>query len=221
MIALDLIANFIPPLKPTDTVAWANTLMVDFKVNHLPIVGNDGNFLGLISDDVLIEENNRGALLETLSLSNFGNFVYEQQHIYEVIRVIYEQNLSLIPVTNNEQKYLGIITLNTLIENMVNLQSLSDAGAIIVLEVGQHDNSLAFIAQIIEAQDTKILSISTRHIPQSTQVEITVKVNKTDISQILSAFTRYKIDVKATFNHQDKYNNVADRYQSLMNYLSF
>ncbi|TAE37807.1 MAG: CBS domain-containing protein [Sphingobacteriales bacterium] len=220
MIALDLIANIITPLKPTDTVAWASSLMLDFKTNHLPVVSPDLTFLGLVSDDDLIEAKPQDTL-HTIALSSYANFVYQQQHIYDVIRTVYEQNLSIIPVLDDSKKYQGLITLNTLVQNMASLQSSSQAGAIIVLELGPHDNSLAFIAQIIEAQDTQILSTYTRHIPQSTQTELTIKVNKTDVGQILVAFTRYKIDVKAIFNHQDKYNNVTDRYQSLINYLSF
>ncbi|TAF46169.1 MAG: CBS domain-containing protein [Sphingobacteriales bacterium] len=221
MIALNLISNHIPPLKPTDTVASAGVLMLDFKVNQLPMVSSDLTFLGLISDDDLIKISAKDTLLETLIKPNYTHFVYQQQHIYDVIKTVYELQLSLVPVLNDTHKYLGLISLNTLLENIASLLSLPEKGAIIVLELNANDNSLAFIAQIIESQDSKILSASTRYLPLSTQVEITLKINKTDISQILAALNQHKIDVKKAFNHQNNYNNLADRYQSLMNYLSF
>ena len=46
MIALDLISNDIPPLKPTDNGFVALEWMEEFKVSHLPVVNDNKKYLG-------------------------------------------------------------------------------------------------------------------------------------------------------------------------------
>ena len=50
MLAIELISEYIVPLKTSDTALTALSLMEEFKVKHLPIV-NENLFLGLISED--------------------------------------------------------------------------------------------------------------------------------------------------------------------------
>jgi acetoin utilization protein AcuB len=56
--------------------------------------------------------------------------------------------------------------------------------------------------------------------PDSTRMEVTIKVNKQDISNIVATFLRYEYAIKATFNHTDGNDNSKQRYDSLMNYLN-
>jgi acetoin utilization protein AcuB len=219
MLALELISNNIIPLKPTDSVNRANYIMTDFKVNHLPLIDDDSQFLGLVCDDDLIESTN-DTLMNNISLNHINCFVYEWQHIYDVIKIIYEQKLSLIPVLDDSRKYLGIITLQTIVESIATLTSVKDIGGVIVLEINKRDNSLAHIAQIIEAQDAQILSSYTKYFLESTKMEVTLKVNVIDIKQILAALISFNYTIKATFNHNKDDKGISDRYESLIKYLS-
>lgn len=220
MIAKELISDSIPPLKVSDTIQKVEDRMAEFRVNHLPIVNNE-QFLGLISDEDIIEIPDYSALISSVKLSLINPFVYEDQHIYEVIRVFYEQRLTLVPVLDASMNYLGLISINTLTEYFANITSVTERGGIIVLEISNKDNSLSHIAQIVESDNAQILSSYLRSTPDSTKLEITIKVNKTDISQIVASFLRYEYVVKATYNHADKDNGSRDRFDSLMNYLSF
>jgi predicted transcriptional regulator len=219
MLALNLISNAIIPLKPTDTVKRANNIMADFKVNHLPLIGDDSQFLGLVCDDDLIEASD-DSLINSISPIFINGFVYNWQHVYDVIRTVYEQKLSLIPVLDDNRNYLGIITLQTIMECIATLTSIKDTGGVIVLEINKRDNSLAHIAQIIEAQDAQILSSYTKYFPESTKIEVTLKVNLIDIKQILAALIRFNYTIKATFNHSKDDKGISDRYESLIKYLS-
>ncbi|TAH01826.1 MAG: CBS domain-containing protein [Sphingobacteriales bacterium] len=221
MLALELISNTILPLNPNHTVQRAKQVMASFKVSHLPIISDDFEYIGLIAEDDLIEITTNHTLINALSLNNLNSFVYQQQHVYDVIRTIYEQQLTVLPVLDNNQKYIGLITLQTIIECMATITAVQNAGGILVLEINHNDNSLAHIAQIIEAQDAQILSSYTKYFPQSTKIEITLKLNKIDINPIIAALLRYNYVIKATFNHSNDNDNINNRYQSLMNYLSF
>lgn len=219
MLAVELISDSIPPVHTSDPIQKVMERMLEFRIRHLPIV-NEQQFLGLISDSDLIEEGDYQASIGSLALTLVNPYVLEDQHIYDVIRLFYEQKLSIVPVLDAKKNYLGLISINTLTEYFAKLTSVSDPGGIIVLEISNKNNSLAHMAQIVESDNAQILSSYVRTFPDSTRMEVTLKVNKVDISAIVATFMRYEYEVKATFNHSDDNDNSKDRYDSLMNYLN-
>jgi|SRR6185503_1384553 len=219
MLAIELVADIIPPVRTTDTIQKVVDRMAEFRIRHLPIV-NDEQFLGLIAEDDLIEQTDYQAPVSILALSLSNPYVRDEQHIYDVIRIFYEQQLTVVPVLNDKGKYLGLISINSLTEYFAQLTSVSQPGGIIVLEINNKNNSLAHMAQIVESDNAQILSSYIRSFPDSTRMEVTLKVNKQDISAILSTFLRYEYTIKATFNHSGEIDNSRDRYDSLMNYLN-
>ncbi|RYY35875.1 MAG: CBS domain-containing protein [Sphingobacteriaceae bacterium] len=218
MLAIEMVADTIPPVHTSDTIQKVMDRMTEFKVSHLPIV-NEEQFLGLIAEDDLIEEPDYNTEVGALALSLVNPYVLEEQHIYDVIRLFYEQRLSIVPVLDNKGRYLGMVSINTMNEYFAELTSVATPGGIIILEISNRNNSLAHMAQIVESDNAQILSSYVRNFPDSTRMEVTLKVNKQDISSIAATFARYNYDIKATFNHNNR-DNSMDRYDSLMNYLN-
>jgi CBS domain-containing protein len=175
--------------------------------------------MGLVSDHDILEVSDHTLPTAALSLSLYSPFVFEEQHIYDVIRLFYEQKLSLLPVLDANKNYRGVISINTIIEHLATLTSAKDPGGIIVLEVDNRNNSLSHIAQIVESDNAQILSSFVESFPDSTRLEITLKLNRTEISSIIASFLRYNYVVKATFNDIKSYDGTSDRYDQLMNYL--
>ena len=219
MLASELVADIIPPVTAADSIQKAVDRMIEFRIRHLPIV-NDGQFAGLLAEDDLIEATDYQAPVGDVTLSLINPYVLEDQHIYDVIRVFYERELTIVPVLNDKKKYLGLISINGLTEYFAQLTAVGQPGGIIVLEINNKNNSLAHMAQIVESDNAQILSSYVRTFPDSTRMEVTLKVNKQDISAITATFLRYEYTIKATFNHSDNNDNSKDRYDSLMNYLN-
>jgi acetoin utilization protein AcuB len=219
MLAVELISDAVPPVHTSDSIQKVFDRMAEFRVRHLPIV-NEEQFLGLLSEDDLIEEPDYNTPIGALALSLVNPYVLEEQHIYDVIRLFYEQNLSVVPVLDAKKDYQGLISINTMNEYFAKLTSVSEPGGIIVLEISNKNNSLAHMSQIVESDNAQILSSYTRTFPESTRMEVTLKVNKQDISNIIATFLRYEYDVKATFNFTDHNDNAKDRFDSFMNYLN-
>jgi len=218
MFAHELISDSIPALRTSDTVQKVHERMAEFRVNHLPIV-NDKQFLGLVSDEDLVEVQDSSAPVGSLSLSLHNPFVYEEQHIYDVIRLFYEQKLSVVPVLDSNKNYKGLISINTMMEYVATMTSVKEPGGIIILEITNRNNSLAHISQIVESDNAQILSSYVQSFPDSTKLEITLKLNRTDLSSIIASFLRYDYHVKATFNDTKSDDGTSDRYDQLMNYL--
>lgn len=219
MFAAELITDAIPPIHTSDTVQKVIDRMAEFQVRHLPIV-NEEQFLGLIAESDFLPETDHSIAVGALGLSLVNPYVREDQHIYDVIRLFYEQQLTIVPVLDIKNNYLGMVSLNTMNSYFAKITSVTDPGGIIVLEISNRDNSLAHMSQIVESDNAQILSSYVRTFPDSTRMEVTLKVNKLDISNIIATFLRYGYDIKATFNFKDNNNNAMDRYDSLMNYLN-
>ncbi len=219
MVAAELISDIIPPLKPTDSVEKANLLFTEFKVEELPVVDGE-QFLGLITEDDLIEVFDEELPVTTVPLSKTNSFVRDNQHIYDVIRLFYAQKLSVVPVLDMQNNYLGLINLNALNDYFATLTSAIEPGAIIVLEINNRNNSLVQMAQIVESDKAQILSSYVRSFPDSTRLEVTLKINKKDVSAIVASFNRYDYIISAVYNQVQVEDDSRNRYDLLMNYIN-
>jgi acetoin utilization protein AcuB len=219
MLASELIAAAIPPLRTSDTIQKAIDRLTEFKVRHLPVV-NDDQYLGLLAEDELTDPDHT-KLLSDIPLSLLNPYVLEEQHIYDVIRMLYERQITLVPVLSVTKTFLGSIPASAMVNGLAELTSVTEPGGIIVLEITNKNNSLAHMAQVVESDNAQILSSYVRSFPDSTRMEVTLKINKQDVSGISSAFLRYGYDVMALFGHNDDDDDTMNRYDSLMNYLNF
>ena len=219
MFAAELINYEITPLHTSDTVQRALERMAEFHVRHMPIV-NEEQFLGMVAEADLIAETDHQTAIGAVALSLVNPYVREDQHIYDVIRLFYEQQLTIVPVLDLKKNYLGSISIIDMNNWFARITSVSEPGGILVLEISNRNNSLAHISQIVESDNAQILSSYVRTFPDSTRMEVTLKVNKQDISGITSTFLRYGYEIKATFNHTENRDGAMDRYDALMNYLN-
>ncbi|MBC7914253.1 MAG: CBS domain-containing protein [Pyrinomonadaceae bacterium] len=220
MVAQQLISDAIPPLRTSDSIQKVLDRMAEFRVSHLPIV-NEQQLLGLVSEEDLIEVQDHELALGSITLSINNAFVSKEQHVYDVLRIFSEKRLSLLPVIDENKNYMGVISINSMIEYMANLSSVKEPGGIIVIEINNRDNSLAHISQIVESNNAQVLSSYITSFPDSTRLEVTLKLNRTDISAIIASFLRYDYTIVATYNDIKTDTGAPDRYDQLMNYLSF
>ncbi len=219
MLAIELITDAVVPVHPADTVQTVADRMVEFKVRHLPVV-EEQQFLGLIAEND-IQQHQPDEPVSSLNIGLVTTYVTEDQHIYDVIRLFHEQQLTLVPVLSVTKNYLGIISLNRMNDYFAEITAADAPGGIIVLEIDNKNNSLAHMAQIVESDNAQVLSSYVRSFPDSTRMEVTLKLNKQDVAAINAAFTRYDYDVKAVFSNNDIKDDSMDRFDSFMNYLNF
>jgi acetoin utilization protein AcuB len=220
MLAKELISDVIPALRTSDSGQKALYWMDIFRISHLPIVNNE-DFLGLISDKDIYDYNMAEEPIGNHTLSLFSPYVTEDQHVYEVIELASRLSLSIIPVLSNNSHYKGVITQNDLIHYFADFSALKEPGAIIILEMSIHDYSLSQISQIVESNDAKILSLYISSHSSSTRLELTLKINKNDLTSIIQTFTRYNYTIQSTFmDHDDMDSLYENRYDMFMKYLS-
>ena len=222
MIAENLISESIPTVTPDEIGSKVLTLMEIFRVAHLPVVvGKD--YFGVVSDKEIYDAENFDEKIEKyISPNLLQPHVHVNQHIFEVAGVALGCGVSIVPVLEPDHSYIGSITRTDLAFKLAELFSSNDPGGIIVLELTEVNYSLSQIAQIIEGNDARILSLYIhKPSPSSKELDVTIKVNVVDLSGIIQTFARYDYLIKATYMDQSQIKTLFDdRYDQFMRYIN-
>ena len=222
MIAENLITDSIPTVTLEEKGSKVLTLMEIFRVSHLPVVVGK-EYFGVISDKDIYDAENFDEKIETYINPNLLQpHVHVNQHIFEVVGVALGCGVSIVPVLELDHSYRGVISRIDLAFKLTELFSSNEPGGIIVLELTEINYSLSQIAQIIEGNDARILSLYThKPSPFTKELNVTIKVNVVELSGIIQTFTRYDYLIKATYMDQSHMNNLFDdRYDQFMKYIN-
>ena len=219
MFAARLISDNVPPLKPSDTCGRALIWMDELRVNALPVI-KGREYLGLVYKSNVNNPAVSQKTIEEAELKYHKVFVYENQHVYDLTKVASLHKLDLVPVVNNDQEYIGLVTVNDLVSYFAESKSVYTPGGIIILDILLSNYSMSHIAQVIESDDAHILSSSISATPDPGRVELTLKVDKVDLSRILASLYRLDYHVIASYHQSEHSDDLKNRYESLMNYLN-
>ncbi len=218
MIANELISNDIIPLRTSDTGDVALEAMHEFFVQHLPIV-NDRELLGLLSENDILE-NDVSEPIGSYPLSQAYARVRSSDHLYEVMRLVAEFDLTAVPVVSADGAYQGLISAGDLLSYYARTATFTESGSIILLEMQRRDYSLAEIARIAESENAIILSSFVESIGDGSLLQVTIKVNLQHVAGMLATFERFGYEVSGTFNEGMAVDTLRERYDSLINYLN-
>ncbi len=217
MLTKDLISNAIPYLRLSDSVYHALGLMNDYHVAHLPVVEEE-KYLGIISEEQLLHTEDDNQLLQELPISDGGTAVQANDHFLKAIQIAVQYKLSIVPVVE-EKQILGIVTYNDLLRYAADFMSLNEPGGLVVLELESKDYSFAEINRIVESNDAQITQLNTYVNPETGIMELTLRVSKVELSDIISTFQRYEYNVKYFFGEETYENELRTNFDNLMNYL--
>jgi len=211
-----LLTSEIPCLSAQDEPMNALDLMDQFRISHLPVVEN-GKFLGIIAEDALMD-------LESLQGDSSGlplirSHALPDMHVFDILKMASEHRLSIIPVVDAENNYLGSIRLEDLVEQMTEMQGANQRGGIMVLEMWEKDYSMQQISRIIEENNSKILS-TTLSPGEGGKIEVNLKLNQPDLNAIISSFERFGYNVKANYQESVYTEDLRKRYDELMRILN-
>ena len=219
MIAKDLIAYDIPGISSESSLDSALNLMEDHKCSHLAIV-DSGEYQGIISENEISDSEDHNQKIGQSFHERIKPAVMFNAHLYQVISVVNEFMITCIPVLDDKQKFIGVISLQNLALNFAKITNVNEPGGILILEVKNRDYSLAQAAQIVESDNAKILSSYVYGNGSKQTLDLVLKINKKDLSTIISAFDRYDYIIKNSY-HESRFNeDMQDRYNQFMNYLN-
>jgi acetoin utilization protein AcuB len=218
MTARELISHQIEPIITSMTGHEALERMYAYQVRHLPIVNNT-QLLGVISEEDILNCNLEDPV-GTYSLSIHKPYAKENDHVFEVLHLVSNYNLSVIPVVDNANDYLGCISQADLIHYFAKSFSFAEPGSILVIEMNERDYSLSEIARILEMEQARILSSFMTNDQEDHKIYLTIKVNKQDVRSIVMALERYGYAVLTSYTEEDFEDTLKERYDAFMAYLN-
>ncbi|MDO5570992.1 MAG: CBS domain-containing protein [Bacteroidales bacterium] len=217
MLAKDLISNDTPTLFPDMTVIQAITIMEEFKINSLPLI-ESGEYICLVSDKQLLEiaDHNQEIGYPT----GFSLSVKDSNHIFDVLDIFSQSNLDILPVVDENNKYLGSINDKTLLKELANICYASSPGAIIQLEINRQDLMISELGRLAEQNNARIINIFTYPDKQNDKLQVFVKVDLENAIDYLRGLERFHYNVIAHYHHEGITDEAAKhRIEELLYYI--
>jgi acetoin utilization protein AcuB len=218
MLTSELVSQSLPYLHLYDKVYQALQLMNDNQVTHLPIVEGE-KYIGLISEDDLLQVDNDNAPLSEFQQSFSVISVKENEHFLKAVQLAAENGISVVPITTGENEIAGTISYNDLLKHASEFMSLNEPGGLVVLEMESNQYSFNEISKLVETNDAQITQLNTSNDPETGMMQVTIRINKPEVSDIVATFQRYDYNIKYFFGEELYANELRSNYDNLMNYL--
>ena len=218
MLVAQLIQTDYPTLQLSDKVSFALQLMEDYEIQDLPVIINEA-LTGCISKDDLLDADEE-VVIATLQEQFNNTSVKRDEYFLSALKLLVENNTSLIAVTNESKEYLGVVTSSALLEQLSIYVGAGESGGIIVLEIDRRNYSFGEISRLVETNDAYITQLNSYTESSTGLVIVSLKVNRVEISDIIATFHRYEYVVRYYFGEEQYTNELKDNYNHLMAYLN-
>jgi CBS domain-containing protein len=179
----------------------------------------DEKYLGLVSEDDLLDAEDDRATIQVLEQSFVKAAVKENEHFLNAVNCSNQFETSVVPVVNEEQELVGVITVTDLLKALGDFSGANEIGGIVVMEMERSQFAISEISRIVESNDAHILHLNTTVHPETGLLTVTLHLNKKEISSIVASFERYEYDVIYFFGDEKYENEIHINYRHLMNYL--
>jgi acetoin utilization protein AcuB len=219
MLIEQLISPIVPTLMPSDTGSRALHLMEENHLTQLPLV-IDEKYMALVQENDILDWQTPESPLSAADFLQYRPAVFSNGHPFEALRIAHSQNLSVIPVVDHTNNYVGSITKDELLKYVTENTGFDNPGAIIVLEIEPRSYSLTEVARICESEDVSLISTQLHTNSQSGMLELTLKTNRTELGAVISSFERHGYTIKEVFGEQGGAEDMLSRYKLLMNYIN-
>jgi acetoin utilization protein AcuB len=213
-----LISSAVPTLSAGDTGNRALEVMEDNNLLQLPVVTDD-NYIALVAESDLLDWDKTSDALSTAPFMTFRPAIASSAHPFEALRLVNEMNLSVLPILDAEQKYIGSVTKDALLKYITENSGIAMPGGIIVLEVAPRNYTLYEIARICENEDVVIMNTQV-HANELGMLEVTLKLNRTALDPVVSSLERHNYRVTEVYGDATNNEDIADKYNLLMNYIN-
>lgn len=219
MIASELINQMIPPLKLSDSASNALVWMEEFRTKELPVVSS-GKFLGLITEDQILDLNDGNKPIEDFELGCAHCYVHDSQYFYDILKLAVDNKVELVAVVNDNHEFIGVITVRDTIVAFAQTTPVQVDGSVVVISMDAHDYSLAELSRLVEENNARVLSSSVKQDPDDHhKIKVTLKINKEDVTSIVATFERFEYKIISRFQESEITESDRDKVDELLKFL--
>lgn len=220
MLTGDIQSQTLPWLQPDDTIARALQLMSDSQVSQLPLVAGE-KYVAMLNEEDLLQAGNEEDAVSTIPFSGDSLPVKQTDHFLRALQLAANNNWTVVPVVDEDNRLVSLLGSADLLRCSADFLNLNTPGALIVLEMEGIQFSFNEISKLVETNDAQITQLNTSVDQDTGLLEVTLRINKPEISDIVATFQRYEYSVKYYFGEEIYTNELRSNYENLMNYLKF
>ncbi|HLR89376.1 MAG TPA: CBS domain-containing protein [Balneolaceae bacterium] len=216
----NLINTDFIPLVPSDTVSAAISKIEAWQAYNIPVIEPaTKKVVGTIHYGDLPEDLNEETVLTDIRWQPAVTR-FETEHLFEAARFMIQHQKKLLTVTDENESFTGVIERKRIFEALSDMLNITSSGSVITVMMRQVDFTLAKIIHLIESEGAKILGLTTEFLnDQGAFVNISIKLNLTDTSAVISSLNRYgyvaNSETRDDFLHED----LSNRASELLRYL--
>lgn len=218
MLVSEIAQSTIPLLHNNDTIENAIEIFQHSNVLHLPVIHED-KYEGLISLDELLSAEDTNTL-DALGDKLIHVSIAHDQHFLSALKIIAAYNISILPVLSLNNEYSGAVSQQALLNALYTFLNCDEPGGIFVLEMERSKFSVGELSRLVETNDAYITQLNTYTEQVSGLFIVTLKVNKTEVSDILATLQRYDYTVRHFFGEEVFENELKENFDNLMSYLN-
>ena len=218
MFCDQLILSEISSVNLNHTVEYTLQLMEDYRVRQFPVV-DGASFLGLISEDDLLDFDSNKLIVEVVS-KLIGFSVKTTDYFQVAVKLVYLYDLDIVPVVNLKNELEGVIPKQNLFKSLAQMSGAGENGAIIVLEMEQADFNPPLFNRLVESNDAYITHLNSWPDLGTNILQVVIQINKQEVSDIIATFQRYSFKVRY-FEGEELYRNeLQSNLNQLMHYIN-
>ena len=214
----EFIINDIKPLNSKSKIRDLQLLFNQLTFSHIPVEDDNNAYLGCFSEtDAHCFESDK--TLDTYKYAIEDFFVRDTTLWLDVLEAFAINSTNIMPVLNEQNKYLGYYELNDIIGLFNESPFFSEAGGVLIVEKGINDYSFSEVSQIVESNDGKLLGAFISKM-NSDLVQITLKIGNTGLNEIIQTFRRYSYNIVSGHEEDSYIESLKERSDYLKKYLN-
>lgn len=214
----EFIINDIKPLENSSKISDLQELFNQLTFSHIPVKDNNGNYLGCFSEtDAHCFDSDKPTSEYLYALEDF--YVRNNTVWLDVLEAFSINSANIMPVLNEQNKYLGYYELNDVISLFSESPFFSEAGGILVIEKSINDYSFSEISQIVESNDGKLLGAFISKM-NTDLVQVTLKIGNTGLNEVIQTFRRYSYNIVSGHEEDSYIESLKERSDYLNKYLN-
>lgn len=218
MVIKEILNKDIAPLKSSDSVGLALTKLDLLHTTKFPVVKN-GKLVGMVGLETLIEVDDEDVLISEIPLDD-SIHIPETQHLFEAARKMLDHELYIVPVTDIDLNFLGVVKKREVLQALGEIFNLKSFGSVLTIEMMPYDFTLSEVVRIVEIEGSKILGVAVQQ-PGDTNdfYRVSIKLNVEDSSAVSASLERFGYVVTSQVSSASIGQNFSERADELIRYL--
>lgn len=213
----DYITNDYKAIDSQESIAEVQDFLHESHFSHFPIIENEIYIGNIVCHDVETFDSQKQVFDYKYSLEGF--FARSSMDWLDVLEVFAKNNSNIVPVLNEDNKYVGYYEINSVVNFFHETPFLRESGDILIVRKSIADYSLSQITQIVESNNGKLLGLFISD-SNATHVQITIKINMGPINEIIQSFRRYNYDIVSEHFEDNYSQTLKDNLDYLDKYLN-